>query len=732
MLEYKINNKNITKTSDILPVVEVTFSDMNELLYDEEENIQYEGDKKDKIMVTCECEDIDRLHDGSTINVVNNLILIFGNNPYVQQSYTFRNDYQISNVDEKEKSFNFFIDKYLLLDIDRIICGYENYKPSEFFEGHENDNIFLHCKSFHYFDITSNLNENDEQEIPIIFKYFNDYSEIVSKTINFRFYDYSTLTTSLSSFDDCPDLFKLLFNVEPSIDIEENGNTLTYYVVLPPKPTESSEFGWKRKEIEQDGVMYYTWIPMESEYDLDAMEEIQAIRGDFSSINIYRHTYLFGDNASYQFKVERTFAEISVPLTSTFDNNLLQTELLNEYFIEAEKNKVINRVADIEKDVYYPCIATDDLGVAKYEEFQDIYTIKFNLHFREHRTKDWIVDKDSFWNGVKQDFEYVKEIYNDGNPPDIPPSIDIDVIQQSDYDNKTDEEKKQYTKRPKEGSAVIDENVTSDDVSDLLTFINITNDDVYYQKNKLKKSFLRLSFYDSMNPGNQNMIGYSTIFIDSGKLFLKYAKHINTTNYGSIDFNNNYFGSYTLNLNKKGIRVNREYLNNMNKPTFEDEYRLSTQLVTSSKNTSTSSSDGFYLYIWKDNESTMPQDLFMKVEFNHAGYGRTIPFMMPFWDRKKWNNDNTKIGIKTFQEILNDWNDKKYVDEENGKVTWRDGTDGHYGIRQYNKYSYIHLKYQYDRENDKHYYFIDPETYGKQNRNDDNEIIINLYEAKVE
>lgn len=727
MLEYKINNKNITKTSDILPVVEVTFSDMNELLYDEEENIQYEGDKKDKIMVTCECEDIDRLHDGSTINVVNDLILIFGNNPYVQQSYTFRNDYQVSNVDEKEKSFNFFIDKYLLLDIDRIICGYENYKPSEFFEGHENDNIFLHCKSFHYFDITSNLNENDEQEIPIIFKYFNDYSEIVSQTINFRFYDYSTLTTSLSSFDDCPDLFKLLFNVEPSIDIEENGNTLTYYVVLPPKPTENTEFGWKRKEIEQDGVMYYTWIPMESEYDLDAMEEIQAIRGDFSGINIYRHTYLFGDNASYQFKVERTFAEISVPLTSTFDNNLLQTELLNEYFIEAEKNKVINRVVDIEKDVYYPCIATDESGVTKYEEFQDIYTIKFNLHFREHRTKDWIVDKDSFWNGVKQDFEYVKEIYNDGNPP----SISLEVIQQSEYDNKTDEEKKEYTKRPKEGSAVIDENVTSDNVSDLLTFINITNDDVYYQKNKLKKSFLRLSFYDSMNPGNQNMIGYSTIFIDSGKQFLKYAKHINTANYGSIDFNNNSFGSYTLNLNKKGIRVNREYLNNMNKPTFEDDYRLSTQLVTSSKNTSTSSSDGFYLYIWKDNESTMPQDLFMKVEFNHAGYGRTIPFMMPFWDRKKWNNDNTKIGIKTFEQILADWNDKKDVDE-NGKVTWLDGTDGHYGIRQYNKYSYIHLKYQYDRENDKHYYFIDPETYGKQNRNDDNEIIINLYEAKVE
>ena len=61
-------------------------------------------------------------------------------------------------------------------------------------------------------------------------------------------------------------------------------------------------------------------------------------------------------------------------------------------------------------------------------------------------------------------------------------------------------------------------------------------------------------------------------------------------------------------------------------------------------------------------------------------------------------------------------------------------TDGHYGIRQYTKFSYIHLKYQYDKENDKHIYYLDPDTYGNDvtSTNDDNELIINLYEAKVE
>ena len=51
-------------------------------------------------------------------------------------------------------------------------------------------------------------------------------------------------------------------------------------------------------------------------------------------------------------------------------------------------------------------------------------------------------------------------------------------------------------------------------------------------------------------------------------------------------------------------------------------------------------------------------------------------------------------------------------------------------MSDYLKYSYIHLKYAYDAENQKHRYFIDPQTYGTQ-VSQDNELIINLYEAKI-
>ena len=58
-----------------------------------------------------------------------------------------------------------------------------------------------------------------------------------------------------------------------------------------------------------------------------------------------------------------------------------------------------------------------------------------------------------------------------------------------------------------------------------------------------------------------------------------------------------------------------------------ESLRLSSQFVVKDKYSSESSSEGFYLYLWKDMANTTPGDIYMRVEFNHAGYGRTIPFL---------------------------------------------------------------------------------------------------------
>lgn len=623
MLEYRVNTKKFDKTKVELNIENISFVDLTNLVDEENEILEYDGFNKDKIMLICECKDIDKVNNGGFVKTENTLYLDYG----VEQvpeitEYNFIKDYQISGVNKNNKSFSIYIDKYFTLNQDKI----EKIIYNDTLGVEEGQNIFLHFNDYHYFDV-------NDKEIPIYFNTFDENGELTVKTISFGYYSQKVLVGSTDNFReaDADFLFKNIFGID--IDVDD----------------------FNEKYIE----------------------------GDLSGIEIYRDNFLFGEKTNYTFSFERPIVNINVPIVNTFETNLIQMELLNEYFVETEKKKAINRITDIEKDVYYPCIPNNN-------SFGDVYTIKFNLHFREHRGDDWLVENESFWNCIEQSF---------------------------DENNKPIEGKAKIINTPQE--------MTTDNRSDLLSFLGFTNEDVHYQKNKLKKSFLRLMYFDSTNPANQNMIGYSTIFFDTGDMFAKYIKYNEEKNYVAVNMNKNQYGVYNISEEKTGIRVNRE--------SFNEKTRLSSQFVVKSKNTSKASSEGFYLYIWKDNSTPLPQDLYMKVEFNHAGYGRTIPFMMPYWDSKKWSG---KKGIKSFTEILEDWNDiKKQQLDQYGRIQWENNTDGHYGIRQYTKFSYIHLKYRYDKETDKHIYYLDPDTYGniKYPTGDDGNkyIEINLYEAKV-
>lgn len=618
MLEYRVNTKKFDKTKVELNIENISFVDLANLVDEENETLEYDGFNKDKIMLICECKDIDKVNNGDFVKTENTLYLDYG----VEQvpeitEYNFIKDYQISGVNKNNKSFSIYIDKYFTLNQDKI----EKIIYNDTLGVDESQNIFLHFNDYHYFDV-------NDKKIPIYFNTFDENGELTVKTILFGYYSQKVLVGSTDNFrkEDADFLFKNIFGID--IDVDD----------------------FNEKYIE----------------------------GDLSGIEIYRDNFLFGEKTNYTFSFERPIVNINVPIVNTFETNLTQMELLNEYFVETEKKKAINRITDIEKDVYYPCIPNNN-------SFGDVYTIKFNLHFREHRGDDWLVENESFWNCIEQ---------SDG--------------------------------RAKIINTTQNKQMTTDNRSDLLSFLGFTNEDVRFQKNKLKKSFLRLMYFDSTNPANQNMIGYSTIFFDTGDMFAKYIKYNEEKNYVAVNMNENQYGVYNISEGKTGIRVNRE--------SFNEKTRLSSQFVVKSKNTSKASSEGFYLYIWKDNSTPLPQDLYMKVEFNHAGYGRTIPFMMPYWDSKKWSG---KKGIKSFTEILKDWNDiKKQQLDQYGRIQWENNTDGHYGIRQYTKFSYIHLKYRYDKETDKHIYYLDPDTYGniKYPTGDDGNkyIEINLYEAKVE
>ena len=580
MYKYRINKKEFNKSKTMLSVGNFEIIDFADKIED------YDNYNGDRLLVSCECDNIDILNEGETIEVTNDLFLNYSVSENVQQEIcTFNNSYQLYALNKSEKTFSFFIDKKYTLDVEKIT----NLRVSE-----ENptitpeQNIFIYCNDKHYFDI------NDD--ITLYFTYINDDGIYTTVDIEFSFFNDTILTTSYEKFDAY--LFNLFF--------EEN---------LPTSVE-------KREEKE----------------------------GNLKGCQVLRDNFLFTEKTDTTFWSNKSTVSIDIPFSSSFETNLYQMDLIKEKFVDKTKKETINRIVDLERDVYYPSVYND-----KYEYSHDIYTIKFNLHFREHRGDDWTVTNDSLWNGVDENYRIIKDI-------------------------------------------------TDDNVSDLLMFLGFNNEDVRYQRNKLKKSFLRLSYYDSPNPANQNLLMYSTIFVNSGELFSKYARYGEEEGYTLISSDKK--GEYVLSPDKKGIGVDKEY------DGFIEEKRLSSQFVVKDKNTSKSSSEGFYLYLWKEDETPIPQDIYMKVEFNHAEFGRTIPFMMPYSENSE--GEETIKSIKSFQDIVNDFTTSKKP----------------YTMSDYLKYSYIHLKYAYDVENQKHRYFIDPQTYGTQ-VSQDNELIINLYEAKI-
>ena len=381
--------------------------------------------------------------------------------------------------------------------------------------------------------------------------------------------------------------------------------------------------------------------------DVEYLEELKNILYPYGvdnqdqaivrNVRVLVNQQTFRDESFYNFNqskptitTKKFNVNIPISIESSNEVRLLHEENLNEYFIKDTINANINKYVEMEKQVYLP--VADSL-VNKEYSFVPIQKINFNLHFREHSGENWTVEDNDSWNCITK--------YNLQDP----------------------------------------------NQSDLLCFLDFKNNDVKYQKNKLKKSFLRLLFYDSPDNTNQNLLAYSTIYMDSAKLYSKFIRNQNTPGY--INFNGD--------ENLTGIRVDREI------ETFDENLRLSSQMTVENKWQSTRTSEGFYLYMWADNGvSVLPEKLYMKAEFNHAGYGRTIPMMAPY------HKDGS--GFKTKDEIKEDW----------------DG-DG-YGIHKYLKYSYINMKYMYYKETGEYYYFLDPEIYGY---NSNKVLNIDLYEARI-
>ncbi len=298
--------------------------------------------------------------------------------------------------------------------------------------------------------------------------------------------------------------------------------------------------------------------------------------------------------------------------------NLHQETLLKSEYVDDVINTAIPEINDYEKNIVKPSIKTNN-------GFKRASQIIFNLHFRNRirngvLTENWDIVDNGLWNG--------------------------------------------YGDKDKWG----------ENKSDLLYYLGFTSDDVYYQKMKLQKSFLRLSFYDSDEPTNQQLLFYSTVFIDAGDLYGKY----NVLKTQLIDGKVN---GYDSESNIMTIDV-------------EGHPRLSSQFIVTDRFNTYKSSEGFYLYLFnKTLPKKLPETIYMRVDFNHAKYGKTIPFLY-------------------FGE-----NDIRLHYVEKGKRI---------NMMQYFKDLHIKLQVIYDEESRSYVYYLP--DYENDNGTD---IILNLFEPRV-
>lgn len=395
-------------------------------------------------------------------------------------------------------------------------------------------------------------------------------------------------------------------------------------------------------------------------FDMDAVSSKRVI------VNTNRYFYELNEGTydlfdSVEIVKNTAFYEIKAPMFVSDEYNLLQENTITDLFSNEIKANIIPDFIDMEKQMFEPSI--DKAGNIMASE------IAFNFHFRK-RILDGNNGVVKIDNPTPYQISWVenKDTLNGSLPEQFK-----DLYSKTTSGRAVTYFEKQY----KEGWVTNDDlgwnNEQDFDKSDLIGFLNFNNDDVNYQKMKLKKSFIRLSFYDSDNPLTQQLLYYSTVFVDSGELFGKFVK-----NRAKKDPMAKFFGVFTDGAN--------------------EEERLSTRITIKDKYNSEKSSEGFYLYLFNSEvtKDGAPKNIYMKVEYNHAGYGKTIPFTKPYIV-------NGSVSAMPFSE---------YYTTLFIKLAIR--------YKSYGDNNYI---YYVDEDNSEEAVIIDPET---------RRITFNLFEVKIE
>lgn len=436
------------------------------------------------------------------------------------------------------------------------------------------------------------------------------------------------------------------------------------------------------------------------------------------------------------------YIQLDIPLTMNVANNAMQEDIVKRDFYDKEKKKAINPIVDMEKDVYEPAIMAGRYNGSD-TEFTPISEIDVNLHFRTRNLENWKV------NDPNVNRENSGEIKKDENGK---------VTADTTNDNWFCTDFYPY-KQIIEGEVEVSGIIKGDSVrnaSDLMGLLYFDNDDVFYQKDNIAKSFLRFSYYDSPDPNTQSLLCTSTVFMDEHAMYKKYIDNSrrNVNDYGIVqeteyqkDENGNMIFPKQFVENQSGKIINRisvdsECLEGGHKrgrksytnedididTLISDEKRISSRFIIKNKYATDTSSEGFYLYIFREySENLRPKPIYMKIDFNHAGIGRTIPFIIPMKWTGSTENENEMLPYRRL--TLDNTQD---VNLETGKYepSHLEILKRGYPLSYIYAQTYIPLYAVYDFKNKKYVYVFD-HRYVSDSEVDGSKITLNLFELKI-
>lgn len=321
------------------------------------------------------------------------------------------------------------------------------------------------------------------------------------------------------------------------------------------------------------------------------------------------------------------FINLNIPINSSNSNELNDEEMSKNYFEEIKKS-LIPEIIDYEKRCFSP------YHKVKLETKINIKDAKNNNDDNTNSIVQQITDQCNKYRsnfplintnvGILEDVLFkVNRInfnlfFRDRSANKIKSQGIISIDYEKDNGQWVTSDIAGWTQYPTRynGPRIYFEKKNKITNGDLLGTLNFTDDDIYYQKQKVKKSFLRLSFYDSNNPLNQMLLFYSTIFLDTNELYSKYIKRVPI----KISENN----KENSNNRKTPYQIVDNYVDG------DSENDLTARFSVYDRFNRNKSSEGYYLYLFPYNiKKGEDKTIYMKVEFNHAGYGSTIPFILP-------------------------------------------------------------------------------------------------------